>query len=159
VPWLGRGPRVIGRSSGPRFDVSRVGLCETEPSRGGGDLTARPHIELAQDRGDVVIDGLPAHDQPFGDLGVAKPLGEQRQNLQLTTGQPGRVRPGPGARSTRDPPFAQLAQPASGDGLRSPGAQLPKLVEGFAKCTGLTRVRERQRRFVSAPAVLVGARR
>jgi hypothetical protein len=66
---------------GGRFDVVGVGLGETEPSGVGGGLAACPHVELAQDLGDMVIDRLRARDQPVGDLGVAEPRGERGKDL------------------------------------------------------------------------------
>lgn len=141
------------RSLGCHSFVGGVGLCETKPSGGGAGLATCSYIELAQDRGDVVIDRLRAHDQPVGDLGVAQPRGEQGQDLQLAAGQSGGVRAGAGARSARDSPFTQLTQAAGDDGLCRSGAEVPEFVERLAKRLGLTRVRQRQRRVVCGPAV------
>ncbi len=56
-------------------------LEQAEPDRGRGCLTAGGSVELAEDRGDMVVDGLPGDDESVGDLCVAQALGEQREDL------------------------------------------------------------------------------
>ena len=43
-----------------------------------------------------MVDGLPRDDQPLGDLRVAKPLGQERQDFELAGGQAGRILACPG---------------------------------------------------------------
>ena len=70
-----------------------------------GRLAARPHAELAQDRRDVVVDRPRREHEPLGDLGVALPVGDQREHLDLARGQRRRVRArrGRGPRGTATP--------------------------------------------------------
>ena len=49
---------------------------QAEPQRLRPRLAAGPDVELAQHRGDVVVDGLLGDDQALGDLRVAQPLGD-----------------------------------------------------------------------------------
>jgi hypothetical protein len=48
---------------------------------------ARGHVELAQDTGQVPLDGVLAQHQPPGDVGVAQPLGDELEHLELTDRQ------------------------------------------------------------------------
>ena len=92
-------------------------------------------VELAQDRGDVVGDRLCGEEQPLRDVGVAQPLGDERQDLELARGQVGGVLPCPAARSARQPASAALAQAARDDRRRGPRAQSLQLLEGTAKAS------------------------
>jgi hypothetical protein len=60
-------------------------------------LAPRVDAELAEDRRDVVVDGLLGDDEPLRDLRVAKAFGQQRQNFELAVGQPGGVLDGTSA--------------------------------------------------------------
>jgi hypothetical protein len=46
-------------------------------------FAAGSDAELAQDRGDVMVDGLFGHDEAFSDFGVAEAIGEQCQDLEF----------------------------------------------------------------------------
>lgn len=48
---------------------------ETEGRCGG--LATGVYVQLAQDRGDVMVDGFPRDDQALGDLRIAESLGQQ----------------------------------------------------------------------------------
>lgn len=54
---------------------------EAEPHRLGACFPARPHAELGEDRRDVVIHGFLGYNEPFRDLAIAKPLGQQAEHL------------------------------------------------------------------------------
>ena len=69
---------------------------EPDPAGGGHRLAAGPGVELAQDGRHVVVGGPARDDQPGGDLGVAQPVGQQAQHVELPLGEPGRVGAGGG---------------------------------------------------------------
>ena len=78
--------RVRGLLPG-RVRVLRVGVSE---SGGAGDearLRAIGDLELGEDAGDVVADGLLAEEEACGDLGVAPSLGEQLEYFELAFGE------------------------------------------------------------------------
>src|ERR1700723_598406 len=81
----------IGRSSyvgGERYLSWRE---QPDPQRLGARLAASVHVELSQDRRDVVRDGLLGDDQVPGDLGVALTVCQQRQHLELASREAGGV--------------------------------------------------------------------
>ena len=51
-------------------------------------LGARARLQLGQDSGDMMLDGLGAGREPLGDLAVAQPLSQQEEHLELAIGQP-----------------------------------------------------------------------
>src|SRR5262245_53693161 len=63
-------------------------LRDPEPSGLGTGLGSAAHLELAQDRGDVVTHGPLRQEETFGDLPIPKALTDQIQDLQLTGGEP-----------------------------------------------------------------------
>src|SRR5437899_8538376 len=65
-----------------------------EPSGRGARLAARAHVELPQDRGDVVVDRFRRQEEPFRDLSVAEPLRDQGEDLELACREVRRVPPG-----------------------------------------------------------------
>jgi hypothetical protein len=54
-----------------------------EYARLGDGVGARPRLELAQDRRDVMVNGSRRDEQPLCDLGVAETFGHQRQHFGL----------------------------------------------------------------------------
>src|SRR5690606_13123363 len=52
-------------------------------------------------------------EEPRGDLGVAQPLGQEREHLALARGEAGRMSARAGPESARQATHALLAQPAS----------------------------------------------
>ena len=50
---------------------------QAEPPGHFSGLAARAHVELSEDRRDVMIDRLLGQHEPFGDLGVAQPLRDE----------------------------------------------------------------------------------
>src|SRR5437763_16393026 len=63
------------------------GRGQAEPGQLRGGLLARAHVELGQDRRDVVGNGLRGDVQARGDLGVGQPVREQLEDLDLARGQ------------------------------------------------------------------------
>ena len=61
----------------------RRSLEQAGANRVGGRGRPRGELELAQDVGDVAVNGVLAHHQPLGDLPVREALGEQAQHLPL----------------------------------------------------------------------------
>src|SRR5919201_368567 len=58
-------------------------FCEPQAQRFRACLAARAGIELAQDGGYVVVDRFLRDEEPLGDIGVAQPVAEERQHLEL----------------------------------------------------------------------------
>ena len=99
-----------GRRGGPS------GLCGHAGARGdrrGG----RPRVQsqLAQDARDVAVHGVLAHDEPFGDLPVREPLGEQASTSRSRAVRSGSAT---GARRAR----RRRSQPARPSAGRAPSA-------------------------------------
>ena len=53
--------------------------------------TARGHLELAVDRGQVPVDGARTDDELFSHLDIGQPLCYQAQHIDLTGGQASRI--------------------------------------------------------------------
>lgn len=106
---------------------------EPEPHGLVTRLPARVDIELAQDGGNVVVDGPVRDKQSLGDLSVAQPLRHEPEHLYLAGGQVSRVLLRLGTRSARHPVDAALAQPPCDDGRGGPSAQPLQLVKGATK--------------------------
>ena len=70
--------------------------------RRGGGLPPRAHAELAEHRGDVVIDGADGDRQPVGDLGVGHALAHEPEHGELAVRQARGVRPRRRPRAPRD---------------------------------------------------------
>jgi len=62
-------------------------LGEAEALRGGGGFAARADLQLAEDRGDVMVDRPRGYEQALGYLGVAQTFGHELQHLQLPRGE------------------------------------------------------------------------
>src|ERR687898_2074969 len=70
-----------------------MGVVEqTRPSGVRSRSRPRGQVELAQDVGDVAMDGVLAHHQPRSDLPVRETLGKMAQNLALARRDPRRPR-------------------------------------------------------------------
>src|SRR3954447_4664258 len=72
----------------PQLPVNHV----QQAASGGltGSLSAAAHAELAQDRRDVMVDGLLRHVEAAGDLGVRRTVAQQLEDLDLAgSGRPG----------------------------------------------------------------------
>ena len=104
---------------GPGPDIGRTAYLSTIPRRAASAPAwlRVPDAELAQDGRHVVVDGLLGHDEPRGDLGVAQPLGHEREDLELARCQARRVRAGRGPRA-RGGRRAARARAAAGDAAR-----------------------------------------
>ena len=61
----------------------RAGWGQAELGSRCGSLSAAAHVEFAQHRGDVVMDGLFGHDEVLRNLGVAESLGEEPQHFEF----------------------------------------------------------------------------
>ena len=85
-----------------------------ERPRRGDCLAARPRVELAQDRRDVVVDGAAREHEALGDLGVAQAVGDQREHLELARRQLRRRSP----RSRPRPARNRRARRARAGGVR-----------------------------------------
>ena len=91
-----------------------------------------------------MVDGALGDDEPLGNLAVAQTLGDERQHLELASGQPGRVRAGPCPRAARDRARADGAQPR---GARSsPPVQPRERAARRAPCAAHPRRRRAARR-------------
>ena len=77
----------------------------------------------------MVINGVLGEDEPLGDLGVPESLRDEREHLELTCGEVGRILPRRRPRPSRQPACAALPQPAGDDGRRGAGPELLQLVE------------------------------
>jgi len=71
----------------------------------------------------VVIHGFGRDDQATGDVDVAEPLTEESKNLELTTGQAGRIVLGARPRSAGDRSNAERAKAFCDQARRRTGAQ------------------------------------
>ena len=96
----------------------------------GGQLGAAGQVDLAEDVGEVGLDGPSRDVEPGADLGVGEPLGHQRGDLDLHR----RQRVPPGLRARRPPPGAP--RPEGAERWRRPGRSRPcaprSSVEGSA---------------------------
>src|SRR4051794_18976335 len=95
-----RGWRRIGRTA-QLAEKAYLSFDQAEPGCLSARLASRVHVELAQDRRDVVPDSLLRQEEPFGDLGVAETLGHQRQDVELARGEVGWVLAGSQPRAAR----------------------------------------------------------
>ena len=108
-------------------------------------------IELAEDRRNVVVDGPLRDHEPFGNLGIAKTLRDELQNLELSYREIRRIRSRRLSPPARDR-CAQLAQAARHDGRERPCPKSPALGERLQQRALVTSFRERERGLVGAPA-------
>src|SRR5262245_30922649 len=85
----GTGAGVAGHRETSLHCAARrpVLAADAQAARLGARLAAGAHVELAQDRRDVVADRLLGDEQPVGDLGVADPLAEKLEHLDLASGE------------------------------------------------------------------------
>ena len=65
---------------------------QREPRRLGDRFAACAHAELAQDRGDVMVDRPRREEEPFRYVGVSEAFGDELEDLALARGQTGGVR-------------------------------------------------------------------
>jgi hypothetical protein len=63
----------------------------TRGSRGAGRLRSTRPLQLDQDAGDVVLDGVLAQEQRLSDLRVVHAAGDQLEDLHLARGEVGGV--------------------------------------------------------------------
>src|SRR4051794_32465045 len=127
----------------------------------GACLAACLHLELPEDRGDVVVDGALGDDEPLGDLGVPQPLGDEGEDLELARREPGGVLLRRGPRPAREATGAALAEPAGQDRRSGAGAELLELVERLPERLLRAGVGEGERGLVRAaelPPVVGSAR-
>src|SRR5438874_13378914 len=97
----------------PKLGADLPILCgEAEPERRQARLRPRLHRELAQDRGDVMIDGAHGQEQALRDLAVPEPGGDELQHLGLALRQACRVLPRRRARAADKTPLPALAEAA-----------------------------------------------
>src|SRR5438445_10571290 len=121
------------RETSPSWD-RELPIFHAEPEADGvcACLGARADVELAENRGDMVIDRLLGEDEPLGDLRVAEPLRHQGEHLELACGQPGGVRLGRGPRAAGQPANAALTEAARNDRRRRRCAEAAQLLERTA---------------------------
>ena len=83
------GTRDSPASQGGINDQSLDDLLLSEPCRSGNEagLGAVGDLELREDGGHIVADGLLAEEEGRRDLGVRLPLGEKLQDLELPVGE------------------------------------------------------------------------
>src|SRR5438093_4417711 len=87
-----RGARRAHRPNYPGCPAALPILAgEPEEDRLRARLAARAHVQLAKDRRDMVVDRLLGENEPLGDLGVAEPLRDELQHLELTRSQVGGI--------------------------------------------------------------------
>ena len=72
-----------------------------------------------------MVDGAPGHEQPLGDVRVAKALTDEAEDLELARRQGRGVRARRGARAPADG-SALLPQPPRGEVRQRPGAELER---------------------------------
>ena len=106
----------------------------------------------------MVTDRLLGHHEPFCDLRVAQPLGDQHEHLELAVGQSSGVIARAGARASGQPPSAQLTQSSRHDRGGRTRIQRAKLFEGFAERALGAAVEQRQRCFIRTADLLPQAR-
>src|SRR5581483_2974794 len=99
-------------------------VADAEAGRLRARFAARAGAELAQDRGDVVVDGALRDDEPLGDLGVPHAPGHEREHVELAGGQAGGVVARRRPRAAGHAAHAALSQPAPDGRDRSMRAEL-----------------------------------
>src|SRR5262245_32886347 len=82
---------VLGRGRGWVGQEWPGWLGQAVAGRDGDRLAAAGDAELAEEVGDVGLDGAGTEEEPLGDLRVAHPLAEQGQHFPLPPGQADRV--------------------------------------------------------------------
>src|SRR6185437_2835651 len=85
--------------------------------------------ELPQDRRHVMVDRALGEDEPRGDLGVPKTLGDEREHLQLPSREAGGILAGRRPGATGKATDAAVSQACGDDRGRRPAAELLELVE------------------------------
>src|SRR5436190_417082 len=108
-------------------------LGETEPTRLGGRLAPRTHVELPQDRGNVVVDSSLGEEEAIGDLGIAQTLGDEQEDLELAWSKARWVRTRGPSGPTRKRTDAVLAQAAGGERSRRRRTEILELTQGAPK--------------------------
>src|SRR3954451_20427798 len=134
----------------PAHRRDSLSFDDSEAGRRGAGLAPGAHVELAQDRRDVVADRLLRDEEAPGDVGVAPPLRDEGEDLDLPRREPRRVR----ARGAVGP-AADVAQAAlalrPGDAPRGrAGAEALERVERAAPAVRVDRMCEGEGRLVRA---------
>ena len=78
----GSGRAPVTAATGPASGSAAAGLW-TPARRERGERPAVAHLQLAQQRGDVALDGADRDEQPGADLGVGQVLAEGGEHLRL----------------------------------------------------------------------------
>ena len=117
---------------------------EPDPRRLGGCLAARPDRKLPEYRRDVVIHRFLRQEEALPYLGVAKPLGDEGEDLDLPHRQVGGVLPCRSTWSSRKPADTAVTQATRDRCRRRLGPQTVQFVEGTSEWLVLVRVRERE---------------
>src|SRR5215471_13364183 len=91
--------------------------CGQHPQLMGGmyRLGPRAHLQFRQDLRDMVGRGLGRRREALCDLGVAQPLGQQQEDLELAWRETDWISPGGGARAAWKTTNTGLAQPLARD--------------------------------------------
>src|SRR6266545_7238174 len=122
--------------------------AEPEPGRLRGRLATRANAELPEDRCDMVVDRPLGEHEPLGDLGVAEPLGDESEHLELTRSQPGGILLRRRAWPPGQPACAALAQAASNDGGSRLRAEAVQLVQSAPDRLLVVGIEERERGLI-----------
>src|SRR3954471_495079 len=150
-PWIACEYAVDTTPRAPRAHrTDSLSFDDPEAGRRGAGLAARAHVELAKDRRDVVADRLLRYEEAPGDVGVAPPLRDEAEHLDLARCEPGRVRARRAVRPAADVAQAALAQ-RPGDAARGrAGAEALERVERPALGVRVGGVREGEGGLVRA---------
>src|SRR5829696_4882479 len=125
-------PRTLRASLSRNYGRAPHLSADAEPDRLGGRLAAAADLELAQDRRDVVVDGLLGDEQLRRDVRVAVAADQQLEHLQPAGGELGRVLAGRGTRAEPYATSAALAQTSRDDRRRSARAEFLQLPQALA---------------------------
>src|SRR4051794_25404528 len=87
--WPGAGPSSRGRRAGRSLAGAGPGLVGSELGDERGGLRTAAHVELGEDAGDVVLDGLLRPEQPVADLPVGQAVADELQDAAFLRGQRG----------------------------------------------------------------------
>lgn len=159
-PRVGRRAAVDAPPS--RFPGATLRLWRSrKPELSGerGRLAARPHIQLGENRGHVVIDGLLRDEKPARDICVAPALGQQHDHFKLTARESMRVLFRALLRTSRYPARAASAELPSRGASHRPRAQLLENRQGRPQRALDVRIGKGHGLFVGASKLGPGAGR
>src|SRR5207249_7284155 len=105
-----------------------------ESPRVRGRLCTAARTELAQDRGDVVLDRAFGEEETLRDRRIAQAFAEKLQDLELARGELSRIAARRGARAAGDVSRAERAQAAGDDRRGCPSAEIGEQLERAPKC-------------------------